>query len=48
MNELPVDRMVKYPFPLRDGICCFIEVPRDITKEEVQRITAYLLALAKQ
>ncbi len=41
-----LDRMVKYPFPLRKEICCFLEVPRDLTKQEVNRITNYLLSLS--
>ncbi len=42
------DRMVKYPFPLREGLCCFFDVPRDLTEKEVNRITNYLLSLSKK
>ncbi len=44
---LPSGRMVKYPFPLRNNACCFFEVPRDLTENEVKRITNYLLSLSK-
>ncbi len=43
---LPSDRMVKYPFPLRENACCFFEVPLDLTPGEVKRIANYLLSLS--
>jgi hypothetical protein len=40
------EKIVKYPFPLRENVCCFFEVPRNLTKSEVERIRNYLLSLS--
>ncbi len=46
--DLASDTMVKYPFPLREDLCCFLEVPRDLTPDEVNRIANYLLSLSRK
>jgi len=47
-GEWTADRMVKYPFPLRNDVCCFFEVPRNLTKAEVDRIASYLRSIANE
>lgn len=37
-----------YPFPLRANFLAQIVVPRDLTKEEAQRLCEYVQSLAKQ
>jgi hypothetical protein len=37
-----------YPFPLRPGQFAYLELPPDLTRLEVERLAAFLLALAKK
>ena len=37
--------LVTYPFPLRPGLVVRLELPSDLTFEDVTRITGYLQAL---
>lgn len=36
----------RYTFPLRDGVDAVVSVPCDLTKDEAQRLSTYVMALA--
>jgi hypothetical protein len=38
--------LVKYPFPLRSGELAYFELPRDLTRAEARRMTAFISSLA--
>jgi hypothetical protein len=38
--------LVKYPFPLRSGQMAYFELPRDLSRTEAQRMTAFIGSLA--
>ncbi len=42
----PVKGMLEYPFPLRPDFLARVVIPRDMTKEEAERLTAFISALA--
>ena len=37
--------MVRYPFPLRDGMTGYLTLPVDLTREEADRIVAMIVTL---
>lgn len=38
--------LVKYPFPLRSGQMAYLELPRDLSRVEAQRMAAFIASLA--
>jgi hypothetical protein len=41
----PTD-LVQYPFPLRSGVMAYLSLPRDLRRDESQRIAAFVASLA--
>lgn len=39
-------RWLRYEFPLRPGFVVMVELPRDMTSKEAERVAAWLLTLA--
>ena len=39
-------RLIDYPFPLRDGVTVRLSLPRDLKREEVRRLAAFMSTLA--
>ena len=44
--EYPGTGMIRYPFPLRNGVEAVVVLPRDVTLREVRRLVAMMEALA--
>mgnify|MGYP001585278133 CR=1 FL=1 len=38
-------RHVIYPFPLRDGLMGYLNLPTDLSREEADRLVAYIVTL---
>jgi hypothetical protein len=38
--------LVQYPFPIRTGLMAYISLPRDLSRTEAQRISAFVASLA--
>jgi hypothetical protein len=41
----PTD-LIQYPFPLRSGVMVYLSLPRDLRRDECQRISAFVASLA--
>jgi hypothetical protein len=41
----PTD-LIQYPFPLRSGVMVYLSLPRDLRRDESQRIAAFVASLA--
>ncbi|MBA2607384.1 MAG: hypothetical protein H0U92_00415 [Actinobacteria bacterium] len=37
--------MIKYPFPLREGVLAALDLPSDMTKREAKRLCAFIDSL---
>ena len=44
-NQLPVSKLMDYPFPLRDGVIAHLLLPRDLSAKDVRRLTAFMETL---
>jgi hypothetical protein len=44
--HIPTPALIDYPFPLRGGQLAYVRLPRDLQKEDAQRMGAFLLTLA--
>lgn len=40
--------LMRFPFPLRDDLDAVLSLPRDLTKAEAQRLSAFLSSLARE
>ena len=38
--------LIQYPFPLRSGVMAYLSLPRDLRRDESQRIAAFVASLA--
>ena len=38
--------IIKYPFPLRDGVLASVELPADLSQREAARLAAFIGSLA--
>lgn len=49
MSEIDIhELLIEYPFPLRSDFTVKLLLPRDLTQEEVQRLTKFLRELCRQ
>jgi hypothetical protein len=39
------DGLIHYPFPLRPGVFVYLYLPRDLTKDDVRRLTDLLQSI---
>jgi hypothetical protein len=54
-DDLPVDRtsppgavpLMRFPFPLRDTVDVWLTLPRDLTREEADRLAIFIRSLAR-
>jgi len=40
--------LMRFPFPLRDTVDAWLALPRDVTKEEADRLSTFISSLARQ
>jgi hypothetical protein len=40
--------LMRFPFPLRDNVDAFLSLPRDLTKDEAARLSAFINSLARE